>query len=397
MKFFIITLSVFILAIWAGVKIAVDPGYALFAYGHWTVQMPLWIAGAILILGFILFHNLLLLIRGTGILAKKIRVWRKQHRLNVSHRLTKKGLLELAEGKWSSAETLLTKAAQHNNSPLINYLAAARAAQQQGAENRRDEYLRKAYESTPDSELAIGITQAQLQYNQKQLEHCLATLRHLQHIDPHNKYVLTMLKKLYLELQDWNGILELLPQLRKHKILSTDALQDLEKQAYVALLTRLGPAPEVFELEQLWQSIPKNLKRQPQLVQLYVEDLIAQKRFEDAEQIIKEALKTQWQPELVRLYGLIELPVTAKQLEVAESWLKHYGNSAVLLLTLGRLNMRHHIWGQARLYLLSAIDLEPNKEAYAELGRLAEQTGQPEEALKYYRQGLLCSTAIVAF
>lgn len=397
MKFLIITLLVLFLAIWAGIKIAADPGYALFAYQHWTLQMPLWIAGALLVLGFILLHNLMLLIRGTGSLAKKFRIWRKQHRINVSHRLTKNGLRELAEGKWASAETLLVKAAQHNNSPLINYLAAARAAQEQGADNRRDEYLRMAHISTPDSELAIGLTQAQLQFNQKQLEHCLATLRHMQHLDPQNKFVLKMLKKLYQELNDWNGILELLPELRKRKVISPEALTELEKQAYYQLMLQLGKSAGPQQLDNLWQRVPRNLKRDGQLLQLYTERLIALQRFNEAEQAIKDALKVEWYPELVRLYGLLPTSHPAKQLETAEGWQKQYGNSSILLLTLGRVCLRNHLWGQARQFFESALDLEPTPELYAEFGRLLEHVGQSQDAMEKYRQGLLSSMTTVAF
>lgn len=397
MKFLLIAVLIFFLAVWAGLKVAVDPGYALFAYQHWTVQMPLWIAAALFIMSFFLFHNLLLLIRGTGAIAKKLRVWRKQHRLNHSHRLTKTGLRELAEGKWASAESLLVKATRHNHAPLINYLAAARAAQEQGAEARRDEYLRKAHESTPDSDLAIGLTQAQLQFNQKQLEHCLATLRHLQHLEPHNKYVLNMLKKLYQELRDWNGILELLPELRKRQILSADALIELEKQAYYELFLQLRDKSSTQQLDQLWQRVPRHLKRDNTLLLVYTERLILQQRADEAEGIIKLALKSSWQPELARLYGLLACTYPEKQLETAETWLKDYGQNAVLLLALGRLCLRNHLWGQARQYFELALDLEPSAELYAEFGRLLEHIGQLDDAMEKYRKGLLSSTKLVPF
>ncbi len=42
-----------ILSTTAGVLIHHDPGYALFAYGDWTTEMPLWLA--IFLLGLIVF------------------------------------------------------------------------------------------------------------------------------------------------------------------------------------------------------------------------------------------------------------------------------------------------------------------------------------------------------
>ena len=43
-------------------------------------------------------------------------------------------------------------------------MAAARAAQELGAYDRRDEYLRLAHDTTPDAEVAIGIVQAEQLY-----------------------------------------------------------------------------------------------------------------------------------------------------------------------------------------------------------------------------------------
>ena len=94
---------------------AKDPGYALFAYSHWTVQMPLWVAGILFILSFLIIYNLLLLIRGTSALAKRFSVWRRQYKQQQSHRTTKRGLLELAEGKWANAEHLLMKSIDQNS------------------------------------------------------------------------------------------------------------------------------------------------------------------------------------------------------------------------------------------------------------------------------------------
>lgn len=397
MRFLLVTLAILFIAIWAGLKIAIDPGYALFAYQHWTVQMPLWVAGIILLAGFLLLHNLLLLIRGTGSLAKKIKVWSKQHRVSAAHRLTKRGLIDLAEGKWASAETLLVKASQHDNTPLVNYLAAARAAQEQGADERRDKYLRMAHESTPDSAIAIGLTQAQLQFSHQQLEHCLATLCHLQHLEPKNVYVLKMLKKLYVELNDWNGLLELLPELRKRKVFSPDVLTQLEQQAYLGLLHNVGLTSTPEAVNSVWERIPKSLRRDGQLILCYTQILLKQHRDDEAEVLIRDALKAEWQPELVKLYGLVKVANKQKQLETAESWLKSYGSNGILLLTLGRLCMRNGLWGQARRYLEAAVEAEPDAEAYTELGRLFEHIGEMPEALEQYRKGLLTSTSVVTF
>ncbi len=388
MKRFIFYLIILVFAVWLGIKIAADPGYALFAYQNWTVEMPLWFATLATIILFLILHNIILLIRGTGALAKRMKIWSAGRKARKSQVRTNRGLLELAEGKWQSAEKLLMSKVKYNSAPLINYLGAARAAQEQGAYERRDDYLRMAHERTPGSEIAVGLTQAELQYSHQQLEQSLATLRHLQNMVPKHAYVLKLLKHLYVELGDWECLLELIPELRKRKVLSSEELQALEQQAYKALLTTAVKSRQPNELQHVWDRLSRSLRRDKAIVKLYVEGLVQQHSHNDAELVLRDHLKHQWDGELVALYGQIETEYPEKQLDVAEGWLKSHGNSPALLLSLGYLCMRNKLWGKAKDYLQTSIDLEPTAEAYQQFGALLEHLEEPETALQQYRQGL---------
>lgn len=389
MRKFLFFLIVFVLAIVAGVMIAKDPGYALFAYSHWTVQMPLWVAGGIAIILFLIIYNILLLIRGTSALAKRFGMWRRQHRQQQAHRMTRRGLLELAEGKWAKAEQLLVKATEQNSAPLINYLAAARAAQEQGAYDRRDEYLRLAHESTPGSEVAVGLTQAELQLSHQQLEHSLATLRHLHNIEPKHEYVLKMLCHLYEELNDWRGLQEILPDVKKRKVLKPKEYDLLEAKVYSHIIKQLQQSGDIKVIQSYWHDIPKHLRKDKQVVLAYVNTLHDFGLDEQAESILTDAIKHSWDNEYITRYGILKTSYPDKQLERAEHWLKQYGSNAALYLCLGRLSLRNQLWGKARTYLQQCLDLENNPDACAELAKLLEYLGEKDTALTYYRQGLM--------
>lgn len=389
MKKILFFLMVFIFALIIGVFMAHDPGYALFAYGHWTVQMPLWVAASGLVVGFIILYNLLLLLRGTGGLAKRIKIWHKQHKQQKSYEMTNRGLLELAEGRWAKAEQLLLKAIDYNATPLMNYLGAAKAAQEQNADERRDEYLKLAHESTPGAEIAIGLTQAQLQQGHAQLEHSLATLRHLQHIDPKHVYVLKMLKQVYEALHDWQGLKEILPALKKEKVLKPTDYAELEINVYSHLIRQLAEQSSPEILETLWSDMPKHLHKEKRIIIPYVAYLHEHGVEETAESILFDSIKYRWDKDYINLYGKLKTNYPEKQLERAEQWLKQYGSSASLYLCLGRLSLRNELWGKARIYLKQCLDLEDNLEACMELGRLMEFLGEKETALHYYRQGLM--------
>ncbi|KAG1657142.1 Protein HemX [Nymphon striatum] len=67
-----------------------------------------------------------------------------------------KGLVSFTEGHWAASEDTLLNNVDHSESPLLNYLAAARAAHMQGAYDRRDRYLKVASEQGEDAQIAVS-------------------------------------------------------------------------------------------------------------------------------------------------------------------------------------------------------------------------------------------------
>ncbi len=382
---------IFLFAVWVGIHVAKDPGYALLAYQHWTVEMPLWIACVLLILGVWLIHQFLLLWRGTRGLANRIKLFSQRRQREQSSRYTKRGLTALTEGRWTQAEKWLLQGVKNNQYPLVNYLAAARAAQEQGADDRRDHYLQLAHQVAPSEKIAVGITQAQLQLGHQQLEQSLATLKQLQQIAPDNSEVIKLLKDLYVRLADWGALVALLPDIKKHKVLTEDALFDLELQAYQNLLQQLAKQQRLELLSETWQACPKHLRKSPKLVAIYASLLIQTSDMDAAEKLLRETLKQQWDNELALRYADIDSSNPVLQIETAEQWLKIYGPSASLTLCLGKLCRKQLLFGQAQKYLAQSLAIEPSAKAFAEQGLLFETLKEPELAYQSFKDGLTLS------
>src|SRR6185312_16234563 len=120
------------------------------------------------------------------------------------------------------------------------------------------------------ADVAIGLTQAQLQFDQGQLEQALATLNHLRSIVPLHPVVLKLLEKLYVRLADWKSLLKLLPSLRKAKIFTTSQLDQLEQNVYQELInTAANRAESLKNLDEFWASIPRRLQKNSRLVYCY--------------------------------------------------------------------------------------------------------------------------------
>lgn len=380
------------LALFAGALAAVllqqDTGYVLIAYGPWSLELSLALAALLAIAGFGLIYLLIRSIVNATQLPAKAREWRAKRDARLSQRALTQGLIELSEGHWSRAERQLVKYANRSPTPLLNYLAAARAAQLQGAHERRDHYIKLAHDSMPSADVAVSLTQAELQLAENQLEQALATLKHLRSIAPKHTYVLRLLAKVYEKLEDWDSLHELLPQLRKLKVFDKDELDQLEIKLHRALLERASLSVEKTRLAEAWNDVPRALRNNELLLADYAGYLAERGKDAQAESLLRDVLKRQWIERLVEIYGQLDTDHPTKQLEVLERLLKTHPQNPTLLLALGRQSLRAKLWGKARAYLEAAIGAGAGPEAFRELGHLLEQMGEQRAALELYRRGL---------
>lgn len=141
-------------------------------------------------------------------------------------------------------------------------------------------------------------------------------------------------------------------------------------------------------LEQAWRAVPGRLKRDSRLLRAYVTERLRHEDQEDCEGLLRHALRKKWDPELTRLFGLVDGKDLKRQLDFAEKHLARFPEDAALLLTLGRLCKKNRLWGKARAYLTQSLDAQASPEASLELATLLEQQGASAEAARHYRQGL---------
>ncbi|MGQ3892516.1 heme biosynthesis HemY N-terminal domain-containing protein [Legionella sp. CNM-4043-24] len=372
-----------------GVWFSKDPGYIVIVIHHWTIETTVLVAVAALMIGFLLLHGLLTLLRQTTKLPGNYHNWRSARRTQRAQATTRRGLIEFSEGYWASAKNHLLKALPDTDMPLLNYLTAARAAQEMGENQLRDDYLREAQQSMPDAKIAVELTQAQLQLANQQWEQALATLRHLQDMAPHHPYVLKLLMHLYQEVRDWPQLLNLLPELKKYSVISKADFDSLRQHTYLQAMTDLARQSQAEALTDMVNQLPRSLRQDTDLMICYATFLIQNNQPELAESILARCLRTRYDDKLVNLYSQIN--GGEKQLFFVESLLKKQADSAILYLALGRISMANRLWGKAKSYLEKSISLQASPEAYASLGKLYEQFGEEDKACQAYRQGLeLC-------
>lgn len=392
-KSYIAMLVVLLVAAVLGMAVAEDPGYLLIAWRNLSVETSVWVAVLFVVGLWLLLLLLRAVVRFVSASGRRINPWSRQNKHRRAGVVTTRGLLEFAEGHWANSLRLLKRSAPHAEQPLINYLAAARAANELEDFVECDSLLREAYETTPQADVAIAVTQAQLQMARGQLEQALATLTRVRKDHPRHLYALKLMSQLYARLEDWQRLQQLLPELRKHEVLRPEELKRLEYRVYTELLTQAGLRGIHHEpgddnpLNEIWNQMPKQLRQDPRLVEVYALQLHAMGDGAKAEEVLRTALKHAFNDRLVHHYGLVAGKDPARQLATAEQWVSEHPHDATLLLALGRLALRNSLWGKARTYLEASFASRPDIQTCAELVRLLEHMGDDVASRLVQRKG----------
>jgi len=396
-RLFLILLIAVLVAVLLGAAINMDTGYIRVSFGHYLIETNAWVGLGLVLLFALLLHWLLLVASRVRLTPSALNRWVRDNAARRARRRTTQGLLHLAEGNWGRARKLLASSADHADTPLINYLAAAEAAHELGDHDEADDLLRRAFESTPGSDLAVGLTQAKLQLSAGKLEQALATLLRLRRKAPKHPFVLKQLKNTYIALEDWRELSHLLPDLRKHFVMEDDELNALEQRVWLNVLEKAAeqvsrqPAERrnMDHLDRIWDELPATRRNDEAVVYAYARYLADMGAENRAETLLRKVLQRQWSDQLINLYGRLAGLKADEQLVMAERWLKERPNNAELLLALGRLSLRNSLWGKAREYLEASLKQQRNRETLAELCRLCAHMGDHEQSVKLLKQGVL--------
>jgi len=362
-----------------------DNGYVLINFRGYVIEM------SVPVLAFLLLMIYLVVRAG-------VRMWHAPRQLGemAARRRVRKagerivrGYIEMGEGNFARGEKLLTKGVRNSETPLLNYLAAARAAQAQGDRGRRDNWLKMAYDQEPRAAATVLLTQAELQLANEEFEHARATLNKVLEMIPHHQQALRLKAELCFAKSDWDELQELLPKLAKNNQLHAELLDSWYERTWCALLNAADNDPE--RVRKLWKKLPRHLRENSLLMSARIKALIAEGQIDEAEAIIRKALNREWSEELIRLYADLKATDQAKLLRRTEAWLQTRPEDAALLLVAGRLCVRNELWGKARSYLESSIAIRPSPEAWHELGQLLIRMDEADAASAAFQKGLTLS------
>ena len=340
------------------------------------------------ILGIIALYILFSLLKFIFGLKKRLKNNRNAKlSLQAKHELTK-GLVQFTEGRWEESEYLLLNNVVHSETPLLNYLAASRSAHMQEAYDRRDEYLKTASEQGEDAQIAVAVSQADMQFASNQLEQSRATLIRLLEASPKHPYALKLLAKVYYQQEDWNNLFTLLPDLDNLSLIKDQDNKKYQKTAITGIFHSLARKKDIKSLNALWKKLPDNLRESSDGLLLYCEALSEAGDEEQSNKLLIESLSKKPDEKLFERYGLIKHATLGQAIKDAEKWLPENNKSPMLLLALARLNREYQLWGKSKSYYNLSLNFSPSSAVYLEFAELLEELSEVENAQQCYKQGL---------
>ena len=362
-----------------------DNGYVLIQFRGYAVEMSVPVLVFMAVVGYFAVRfaaRIWRAPRDLGEAAGRVRARRAGKRVS-------KGLAALAEGKLARGERLLTRAAPTSQAPVLHYLAAARIAQMQGDTARRDNWLQLASQQGREGTEAVLLTRAELELSGGDRQGATSSLETLLETRPRHPEALRLLAQIREAEEDWAGLASMLPTLRKLHTVRPKQLDEWTSAAWLHLMA--DPALDWVGLDKLWQELPRHLRKSAMLVRGRLKALARLGAAADVEVEVRRVLKADWDPELARLYGDLELADSSRQLANLENWLKARPEDPDLLLATGRVCVRRELWGKARSYLESSLGIRPDAGTYKELGQLMQQIGDGQAATEAFRKGLTLS------
>jgi len=386
MKLLIGILAIIALALGLVLAIQSNVGYVQVIYPPYRLDFSLNFLIILVIASFAAAYGIVRLTLHTLRLPAYVRDFKKARRKDKGRRATEDALLAFAEGRYSRAEKLAEQALIMNDAPAVNALLAARAAQEQRAFQRRDDYLSRAEKLAPQHAIARLMTQADLLIESREGQDAIPVVQALKAIAGKHIGALRLELKATQLAKNWDQVLQLITQLEKREGIEPVQAEQLRINAHIENIKH--KAHDTHQLTEYWSKMPASEKANSKVALTAARYFLALGGTGQARQMIEESLAKHWDSELIELYGQCADKDVVKQIERAEAWLKDHPRDPYLLLALGRLCTRQELWGKAQSYVEASLSVESTRAAHLTLAQLLEKMNKMDEACVHYRRSL---------
>ena len=356
--------------------LSADPGYVLIRMRGWRVEAT--VVGAVLLL----IAAWIAVALAWWLLRWPFGALSRRHR-RISRKRLFDGMIALAEGRHAEAGRALERASQHAPLRAPALLAAAEAAHRRGEPARALETLDEAGQYAPQ---AARMLRARVLRREGRCEEALALLlpeAEANRLPPSGWHELVLSALAARQPQRARAALE---PLRRSNALGARGYAALETRVLAA---SLESAKDVESLHGLWNGLSRQQRSSAEVIAAFAGRSSQLQSPLAALDEIEGALRREWSPQLVRMYGELADDDAPARLRTAEAWLTAHPNDAALLVALGRLALRTQQPQRAREYLRRALGLQPDAaDGWEALGEAHSALGEQSEAMRCYANAL---------
>jgi len=238
--------------------ISQDPGYLLVTWGDWQLETSVWLALSALLLSLVLLWFILRALRTTLKMPRALRRWLGLRSARGAQRRADKGFAAFFEGHWDVAEKALKKGGAPDEQTLLHPLYAALAALHRGESARALALLDQAETEglAPVSLITLARAECHLKAGAtNEAERSLEQLSASERKTPRAKALRA--EAAYLQ-RDWQPLIELLPDVRRARIVPEEQMQVWEREGWQGLLSEANDAASTAV--SVWKRAPESLK-----------------------------------------------------------------------------------------------------------------------------------------
>lgn len=375
------------LGLFVGTQYSGQQGYVLVSIADKTLEMSVTTLVIFIIATLAALFGLEYLIKKIFYASSATWNYFSVRKMRRSRRYTNEGIIKLLEGDFKQAEKKVTRWANHHDMPLLCYLVASEAAQGLGDKKQRDRYLELAAQQD-NSQLAVELTRAKQQIRDADYNAAFDTLSTLNSQYSNNSIVLNLLKQVYIELKLWQPLLDLIPKLVKNSIITTQEQQPLMLRAQCGLLHEVAEQSGSEGLIAHWNSLPRKMKSDLELINCFAEQLIARQADNEAFTLIKETLSKHPNSDLYRLIPELKLADTHPVITFLQSVLRKDANNAAAHSALAQLYLRNDKWQDAQHHLEKALSVRSSVPDYSYLAIALEKQNLTNAAHEVSKKAL---------
>ncbi|KEY91361.1 protein hemY [Candidatus Photodesmus blepharus] len=339
------------IGLFLGTQYSEQQGYVLISAGNSILEMSVTTLVSLVIGCLCTVFVCLSLIK--KVLRISLSIWNLSNisKLEKSYHCTNEGVIKLFEGDWKAAEKNVLRFSDHHDTPLLCYLVAAKAAQEMGNKRKRDQYLDFASQQK-NSQLAVELTKAKQKIDESEFSLAFDILINLKKEYPNNCILLNLLKLVYLQLNLWRPLLDLLPALIKVRLINLEEKHKLIQRAQCGLLSDIAQEKGKQGLIDYWNQLPQKSKSDSHLMYCFAKQLIICKADSEAYVVVKKAIeKYPYSSVYYELLPEMSLTDSRPAILFLKHCLKRDGNNSAVHGAIARFYIRDKNWNEARRHL----------------------------------------------